>query len=54
LVFRASSHPRGGDVLFGVVGLWERFLEYCDRGRKIEPFRAFASCVESFASFWRN
>jgi hypothetical protein len=27
------------------------FLEYCDRGRKIEPFEAFASCVEPFASF---
>jgi hypothetical protein len=30
------------------------FWEYCDRRRKIEPFGAFASCVEPFASFWRN
>jgi hypothetical protein len=30
------------------------FLEYCDRGSKIEPFGAFASCVEPFASFGRN
>ena len=30
------------------------FWEYCDRGRKIEPFGAFVSCVEPFASFWRN
>jgi hypothetical protein len=30
------------------------FWEYCDKGRKIEPFGAFASYVEPFASFCRN
>jgi hypothetical protein len=27
------------------------FWEYCDRVRRVEPFGAFASCVEPFASF---
>jgi hypothetical protein len=43
---------QGGCVIWSCWSLGEILGR--DRGRKIEPFGAFASCVKLFASFWRN
>jgi hypothetical protein len=41
LVFRASSHPKGRDVLFGAIGLWERFFRVLWQGEQNWAFWSF-------------
>jgi hypothetical protein len=39
----------GGEMCYLELLVFGRdFWEYCDRGRRVEPFEAFASCVEPF------